>query len=164
MLKRRQLIPPLTLADAHGGAIRAWDFKQSKNLVIVFLDAHCAGCERFVADLTKHAAELADQEAVVFLAFPQEPSVSFTASLPPGFIAGLDLGGHGAQAFLGDDALPTQEGWKCAVFVTDRYGELSAEWAVRGHQFPAIGEILRALNSVEIACEECSVPDWPIDE
>ena len=164
MLKRRQLIPPLTLADAHGGAIRAWDFKQSKNLVIAFLDARCAGCKRFIDELIKQAAELADQEAVVLLAFPQEPSVSFTASLRPGFIAGLDVGGHGAQAFLGDDALPTPEGRRCAIFVTDRYGELSTQWAVRRHQFPVIGEILRALDSVEIACEECSVPDWPIDE
>lgn len=164
MLHRRQLIPPLTLSDAQGRTIRAWDFKQSKNLVIAFLDADCAVCERCVGELIKHAAELGEKEAVALLAFPQEPTSSLTASLTPGLISGTDVGGHGARAFLGAEASPTQQLRLRGVFVTDRYGEVSSKWVFEGHEFPDVSEVLSALDLVEIACEECSVPHWPVDE
>lgn len=163
MLHTRQLIPPLTLTDAQGRAVRAWDFKQSKNLVIAFLDADCTVCDRLVGELAGHVAELEEKEAVVLLAFPRKPALSLTASLPPGFVAGVDIGGRGAQAFLGADASPGQQPRLRAVFVTDRYGEVSSKWIFEGHQFPAISAVLSALDLVEIACEECSVPDWPVD-
>ena len=164
MLHRRQLIPPLTLTDAHGCTIRAWDFKQKKNLVIAFLDFDCVLCEEFTYALIECAAQIQEREAVVLLAFPRPPASSLTKSLPSEFIAGVDAARQGAQAFLGEDGLPTQEGRKRGVFVTDRYGEIAAQWIFPGHEFPAIGEALSALTAVEIACEECSVPDWPVDE
>jgi hypothetical protein len=46
------------------------------------------------------------------------------------------------------------------VFVTDRYGELFAQWTTERHKFPAIAEILAALDHVEMACDECSAPSW----
>jgi peroxiredoxin len=164
MLHRRQLIPALALVDAHGRTVRAWDFKQSKNLVIAFLDAECAPCRQFVDELAKHAMEVGEKDAVVLLAFPEGPSSSHTSRLPPGFIAGIDVGGRGAQAFLAAESSPTQQLRLRGVFVTDRYGEVSSNWIFEGHQFPAISAVLSALDLVEIACEECSVPDWPVDE
>src|SRR5574340_1683705 len=98
MLHTRELIPPLALIDAHGRTVRAWDFKQSKNLVIAFLDADCATCRQFVDELTKHSVEVRDKDAVVLLAFPKVPLPSRDSPLPPGFIAGIDVGGRGAQA------------------------------------------------------------------
>jgi hypothetical protein len=164
MLHRRQLIPPLTLVDAHGHTVRAWDFKQSKNLIIAFLDVDCVTCRQFIDELAKHAMEVGEKDAVVLLAFPDGPVHSHISHLPAGFIAGIDVGGRGAQAFLGPESSPTQQLRLHGVFVTDRYGEVSSNWIFERHQFPAIFAVLSALDLVEIACEECSVPDWPVDE
>ena len=164
MLHARQLIPPLTLREAQGTPVHAWDFKQKKNLLIAFLDVGCPLCEQFIRSLVEHAGNLDEREAVALLAFRTEPASSLTESLPPGMVAGVDVGSQGARLFLGDDGLSTQELRPRAVFVTDRYGEISAFWFVAGHAFPGIKEILLSLDAVEIACEECSVPEWPIEE
>lgn len=164
MLHRRQLVPPLALVDAHGRTVRAWDFKQTKNLVIAFLDGDCATCRQFVDELAKHAMEVGEKNAVVLMAFPEGPYPLHTSRLPPGFIAGIDIRGRSAQAFLGTELSFPQHLRLRGVFVTDRYGELSSNWILEGHQFPAISAVLSALDLVEIACEECSTPEWPVDE
>ena len=164
MLHTRQLIPALTLRDPQGRETHAWDFKQTKNLVIAFLDADCALCSRFVRSLIEYAYALEEKEAVALLAFPREPILSLFCSLPHGFIAGVDPSGRSAQTFLGADPSPQGNCGQLGVFVTDRYGEISARWPVVAHNFPATKEILSALDSVEIACEECYVPHWPVEE
>lgn len=164
MLHSRQLIPPLTLRDPHGHETHAWDFKQTKNLVIAFVHADCALCERFVRSLTEHARDLEDKEAVVLLTFPRQPILPLSCSLPHGLIAGVDPSGRSAWTFLGEDASAPRTDGGLGVFVTDRYGEISARWLVADHTFPQVREILSALDSVEIACEECYVPHWPVEE
>ena len=70
MLHTRQLIPPLTLHAPDGRTLRAWDFKQKKNLVIAFLDADCISCEEFVRRLAARASDLREKEAVGTRRFP----------------------------------------------------------------------------------------------
>jgi len=120
MLHARQLIPPLTLCEAQGTPVHAWDFKQKKNLLIAFLDVGCPLCEQFIRSLIEHVRDLDKREAVALLAFPQEPASSLTESLPPGMIAGVDVGSQGARLFLGNDELSAQELRRRAAFVTDR--------------------------------------------
>jgi peroxiredoxin len=160
----RQLIPPLTLRTPQGRTVRAWDFKQKRNLVIVFLDVSCPMCETFVQTFASHAGELRDKEAVALLVFPETPSPQWSDSSSAEIIAGFDIGGHGIQMFLGEDGLSARGLSRRGVFVTDRYGEISVQWIVGEHEFPGIEEILSSLDLVEIACEECSVPHWPVDD
>ena len=70
MLRNRELIPPLTLLVSQGRNVRAWDFKQRRNLVIAFLDANCSLCRKFALTLATHTEALDEREAVVFLVFP----------------------------------------------------------------------------------------------
>lgn len=163
MLHTRQLIPPLTLTDPQGHETQAWDFKQTKNLVIAFVHPDCALCERFVRSLIERARMLEEKEAVVLLAFTREP-VSPLSSWPAVFIAGVDPSGRSTKAFLGEEESTARAANGLGVFVTDRYGEISSRWPVVAHNFPTTKEILSALDSVEIACEECYVPHWPVEE
>jgi peroxiredoxin len=163
MIQRRQLIPPLTLHLPEGRIARAWDFKQKKSLVIAFLDANCESCESFLQGLVGRSDQLAAKEAVVLAAFLQQPAQRLTDALPPGVLAGTEMTGRAARAFIGKDALTAQGLARPAVFVTDRYGEVAEAWLAEGHQFPAAGEILTCLTQVEIACEECTVPHWPVE-
>lgn len=164
MVHLRQLIPPLTLRTPQRDTVCEWDFKQKRNLVIAFLDVSCAMCEAFVQTLASHAADLREKEAVALLVFPETASSLLSDSSSAEIVAGCDIGCHGIRMFLGEDALSARGLSRRGVFVTDRYGEISAEWVVGGHEFPGIREILSSLDLVEIACEECGVPYWPVDD
>jgi hypothetical protein len=163
MLRTRQLIPPLTLHTPGGRTLRAWDFKQKKNVVIAFLDASCARCEEFAQRLAAQAVDLHAREAAALLAYLEPPPEVISDSLPAGIFSGADMSGRAARAFLGEEALSAQGLERRGVFVADRYGELFAQWVFEGHQFPGIAEILSSLNQMEIACEECGVPEWPAE-
>ena len=160
MLRNRQLIPPLTIHTPDGRTVRAWDYKQRKNLVIVFLDANCGACEEFLRPLVASAAALHEKDAVALLVFLEQPARHLTDSLPPGIIAGSDMPGRSARAFLGEDVFASSGFVRGGVFVTDRYGELFAQWTIERHKFPAIAKILAALDHAKMACDECSTPLW----
>jgi len=59
-LLTRQLIPPVTVRTAEGRIVRAWDYKQKRNLVIAFLRADCARCESWLAQLAPISHSLAE--------------------------------------------------------------------------------------------------------
>ena len=160
MLRNRQLVPPLTIHTPDGRTIRAWDYKQKKNLAIAFLDTDCAPCEEFLRALVASAAALQEKDAVALVVFLEQPARRVTDSLPSGIIVGADMPGNSARAFLGEDAFASHGFVRGGVFVTDRYGELFAQWAIDHHKFPAIAEILAALDHVEMACDECSASSW----
>jgi hypothetical protein len=163
MLRTRQLIPPLNLHTPDGGRIRAWDFKQKKNLVIAFLDVECALCEDFLRRLAARAGELREKEAVALIVFLAPPPRAVTDSLPKEIIAGCDMRGSGARAFLGEDAFAARGLVSGGVFVADRYGELFAQWSLAGHRFPGVDEIFTTLEHIQMACDACATPVWPID-
>jgi len=163
MLRTRQLIPPLSLHTPDGGTVRAGDYKQKKNLVIAFPDAECELCEDFLRGLAARAAELRENGAVVLIAFLAAPPRAATDSPPKEIVAGCDMSGRGARAFLGEDAFAARGLVRGGVFVADRYGELFAQWSLAGHRFPAVEEILTALEHIEMSCEGCEIPAPPSD-
>ncbi len=164
MPKTRQLIPPLTIHTSEGRTLQAWDFKQKKNLVIAFLHADCPACREFLAHLAAASRELADRESFALVVFLETPSRTLVEGLPTEVIAGTDVSGRSVRNFLGRDALSNRGLEQLGVFVTDRYGEVFAEWVVPDHnRLPGIAEIMSWLRQIEIACEECGVPHWPAE-
>jgi hypothetical protein len=165
MLRTREIIPPLTLHSLDGRTVRAWDFKQKKNLAIVFLHADCAACEDYLRQMAANAAAWKENDAVVLVAFLSSPSHTSTDFLPENIIAGLDPSGRAANAFLGRDILAPAGDARLGVFVTDRYGELAAQWEIaRSHEFPPTATLTTHLERIEMACDECSTPLWRVDE
>jgi AhpC/TSA family len=163
VLRNRQLVPPLTIHTPYGRSVRAWDYKQKKNLVIAFLDTDCAPCEEFLGALVASADALREKEAVALVVSLDQPARRVTDSLPSGIIVGADIPGNSSRAFLGEDAFASRGFVRGGVFVTDRYGELFAQWVIERHKFPAMAEILASLDHVEMACDECSAPLWTSD-
>lgn len=163
MLHTRQLIPPLKLRTSEGRTVRAEDFKQKKNLVIAFLDADCGPCDEFLSRFALRGGELHQKEAVALVSFLGPPPLALAGRLPEEIIAGSDMSGRGARAFLGEDAFSSRGLVSGGIFVADRYGELFAQWRVTRHEFPSIDEIFSWLDQIEIACEECFVPHWPVE-
>lgn len=162
MLRTREVIPPLTIHTPEGRTVRAWDFKQKRNLVIVFLDSACEACDDFLRRLSERADELHEKETVALVVFLESPPALVTDILPRGIIAGADFPGFAARAFLGSDALSSDGLGRRGVFITDRYGEIFTQWTISGHEFPSTGEIIGWLDQIEISCEECFPPDQPL--
>lgn len=152
MLRTRQLIPPLSIHTPDGRTVHAWDYKQKKNLVIAFLDSDCAQCDDFLRWLAGRAADLREREAVALVIYLAPPPSALADFLPKEIIAGCDVPGNGARAFLSDDAFSARGLVRRGVFVADRYGELSAQWPIAAHEFPALAEILSSLDLIEMAC------------
>jgi len=163
MLRTRQLIPPLSLHVPDGRTIRAWDFKQKRNLVIAFLDADCAMCAGFLRRLAARAADLREKETIALAVYLAPLPAALTDSLPKEIIAGCDMSGYRARAYLGDDAFSARGLVRRGIFIADRYGELFAQWTLAAPNFPTLEEIFGSLDQIEMACEECSTPAWPAE-
>jgi len=162
MLPLRQLLPPLTLRTTAGSVVRAWDFKQKKNLVIAFLHAGCARCEEYVRCLADGAAELAERNAVALVVLAEAPSGALAEALPPAILLGAELSGRAARAYLGEEAISSNGRERVGVFVADRYGELFAQWVAASEEgLPAFAELRRRLTQIEIDCEGCGISEWP---
>jgi hypothetical protein len=151
-LRTRDMIPPLTARTADGAIVRAWDYKQKRNLVIAFLHANCACCDAWLAQLGATVADLTEREAVVLIIYAEIPPRAAQV-LPAPLIAASDVTGHSQGAFLGPDAFSSAGLGRVGVFVTDRYGELRDQWITRdGEGLPAPSEILSSLWQIQIIC------------
>lgn len=163
MLRLRQIIPPLAARTVAGQIVRAWDYKQKKALLIAFLHADCARCVRFVEQLGERAAELAEREAVALVIFSELPPATLSSSLPAHIVIAADMSGQTQHTFLGEEVFGTAGQQQVGVFVADRYGELFAQWVGGDDALPGVPEALGWLAQIQIACEECGAPHWPLD-
>jgi hypothetical protein len=153
MLLPRQMIPPITAHTAAGRTVRAWDFKQKKNLIIAFLDAGCPATETFLRQLAGQAARLAELESQALVIFSELPPAALAEISPPEIILAADMSGRAARAYLGNEAHSCGGAATWGIFVADRYGELYAQWAGGATVgLPAVEEILSWLLRIEIAC------------
>ena len=160
----RHQIPALTIRTVDGRNVSSWDYKQKRNRVIAFLHADSANSWKFVHDVVAHAAEWKGKDAVGLIVFSKAPVANLPATLPPEIIAGIDSTGRSALRFLGDEATDQDGLPRQGVFVADRYGELYAKWIFANDgEPPSISAILKALEQIEIACEECEPSTWPLE-
>lgn len=163
-LRLRYQIPALTLRTFDGGSVSAWDFKQKRNRMIAFLRADSPAAWNFVKQVVAHSADWKEKEAVGLIVFQEVPLTGLPGALPPEIIAGTDATGNSIVRYLGAEALGPGGLQRQGVFVADRYGELYAKWIVeKDDALPAISEILKALEQIEISCEECQPSTWALE-
>lgn len=151
-LPLRQLIPPVTARTPGGRTIRAWDYKQKQNLVIVFLHSDCSRCTAWLGELVARAGSLSEHESVGLIVYAELPPQAAQPVATP-FVAAADSTGHSQRAFLGGDAFGPTGLDRVGVFVTDRYGELYAQWVAKdASELPPPAEILSILWQIQVAC------------
>lgn len=163
-LRLRYQIPALTLRTFDGRDVSAWDFKQKRNRVIALLRADSPASWEFMKELIAHAEDWREKETVGLVVFQQVPQRGLPTELPPEVIAGTDASGNSIGRYLGEHVLDGKGHQRQGVFVADRYGELYAQWIVENDgELPRMSEILKALEQIEIACEECQPTTWKMD-
>jgi len=153
----------LTARTSAGQIVRAGDYRQKKNLVLVFLHADCPRCEDFLGKLASRAPQLSEREAVALVVFPQPPARA-AENLTPQIVAAADMSGRSQRAYLGSEAFGPAGQQRRGVFIADRYGELYAQCVAREEEdLPGTGEVLEWLAQIERAGEECGVSHWPAE-
>jgi len=152
ILPLRHVIPPVTARTSQGTAVRAWDYKQKRNLVIAFLHTDCVHCADWLKNLAAHAEILAEHLATTLIIWSEIPPVSALA-LPAHFVAATDAPGNSQRAFLGKDVFGPRGLDRVGIFVTDRYGELYAQWTARdAADLPGPKEIVSILWQIQNTC------------
>lgn len=160
----REQIPALTLRTPDGRTVSAWDFKQKRNRVIALLRADSPGTWDFVNQIVAHADDWKQKDAIGLVVFSKPPAAGMPKNLPPEIITGTDASGRSIVRYLGTEALGPNGQVRQGVFVADRYGELYAQWIVeKDGELPRMSAILKALEQVEVACEECQPTTWALD-
>jgi peroxiredoxin len=151
MLTLRQLVPPLTARTPAGDTVRAWDYKQKKSLLIAFLHADCPLCRAFAARLASRNAEFVERESVALLVALDMPQWGATATAQ--IVLGVDTNGRAAQEYLGADAFGPNGLARVGLFITDRYGELYAQWEARDADgFPPLADAFKWLTFTQMGC------------
>jgi peroxiredoxin len=147
------LIPYFSLRSHHGHEITPWDYKQKRNLVILFfvpggddLSLLKGIAEKYDEFRTLNTEVLAMAEGGLngFKTLPGESEIPFPVL--------FDEEGRVSSRYLTGEALPS-------VFVSDRFGTLHFQkLGIRREEvLSVLKEVESTLSYIESRCPECSI-------
>ncbi|MFQ5708644.1 MAG: peroxiredoxin family protein [bacterium] len=155
MLKRHQLCPGFSLTDLSGQQVDLWNFRQKKNVVLLFVQN---GPESFLRSVIPSivnnylALQRLDTEFLLILSGHLDACSARIEKMHLPFPVLLDIEFRAWPAYLESEA-PRESGF--GLFVLDRYGELWAQWHGSSRaDFPALAELLEWLQWIEEQCPE----------
>lgn len=157
-LELQEVVPYLNLPSSKGTNVNLWDFKQRKNLVLIFHHGRvCPHCREKLKELAEVYKEIQALEAeilaVSFDNFEDAKKQGEEDELP--FPLLLDQSGATTERFTFIDksrSLPFP-----TVLITDRFGALRYQKITEeAIDLPNAIEILRWLIFIESECPECS--------
>lgn len=142
-----RMIGPFALPDAAGRQVRFRDYRERRNLVIMFHHGvQCAACRHLLQALAAQVAVLHEQQAVVLTIGPDsdDRALKFAAALGQAMLLLIDpVGRTVARAGL---RVP-------ALVVADRWGEIWAAWEGGAeHALPPVTELEAWLNIIQCDC------------
>jgi hypothetical protein len=177
-------LPLFTLPDRAGRAIRLWDFKQRRPVVLAFLHGPgCPTCRAYVAALAARSDDLAVTHAAVLVIVPG--AVSPASTIDDGSTGGAadpaEAWAHWADALTPAHILPLvdregavtarylppasdQDRRAVALYVADRYGACGlGVIAPDADRLPTPDAILAELAHADEGTCACLEPAWPAE-
>ena len=154
------LIPSFSLSGVNvSGQVSPWDYKQHKNLVLIFLDPACTVCRELLQRLAQNYNDYRELNAEVLAIasadvnklreLQQDLSVPFPLLSDPK-----------GEVFLLYGGQPANTSSSFGVFITDRWGALYTKTVASDpQQLPTDSEIRDWLSFIEIQCPECYPPE-----
>uniref|UniRef100_A0A7C2NZC0 Redoxin domain-containing protein n=1 Tax=candidate division WOR-3 bacterium TaxID=2052148 RepID=A0A7C2NZC0_UNCW3 len=157
-LELQEVVPHLNLPSNKGTNVNLWDFKQRKNLILIFHHGRaCSHCRKKLKGLAEAYKEIQAFEAeVLAVSFdnPDEAKVQVEEDKLP-FPLLSDQNGATTARFTYIDKsrnMPFP-----AILITDRFGALRYQKiAEEATDLPSTVEILSKLLLIQIECPECS--------
>lgn len=150
------MVPDFRLESADGRVVSPMDYKEKKNLVIIFFNAQASDDLGVLAEVGRRYHEFADANAEVLAiaAGPLEEFRMCSKALHLPFPLLSDVRREATCAYCVAGPM---------VFVADRYGELKMQTDLTGMVDEKLDEALSTLELMEIECPECGVSTWPIE-
>jgi peroxiredoxin len=152
---RGDMMPDLDLTGPGGRPVRISDYRQRKNLVLLFMDGAGLGARRLLRGLAFRHEELVREDTEVMAVslgpegIPELPEPF--AGGPPFRVLADDEGG--AHRAVGASPRDGEEG--TSLFILDRYGQIFAAYGPGGRApIPPLGEILDWVRFIESECPE----------
>jgi peroxiredoxin len=163
-----RLVPNFRLSAANrDGRLGPWDYKQHRNLVLIFFRSVESGkCRQLLQEIAEHYAEYQAKEAEVLVISTDRiyrlPQLAQDLALP--FPVLSDNDGRVTDLYLKDiDPVAEKAAFMAAIFVADRWGAIFTSKIVEDdHDLPAEAEIREWLEFIELQCEECFPSEWPV--
>ena len=157
-LELQEVVPYLNLPSNKGANVNLWDFKQRKNLVLIFHHGRtCSNCRKKLKELAEAYKEIQALEAeILAVSFDnlEDAKVQGDEDKLP-FPLLSDQSGATTERFTYIDkskSMPFP-----AIFITDRFGALRHQKiAEEATDLPSAVEILSGLLLIQIECPECS--------
>lgn len=153
-LELGHLIPDFKLESTDGKMLSPSDFKERKNLVILFFNPRNS-CElEMLAEVRRRYHEFTDNNAEVLAiasGSKEEVMECMTAlDLPFPLL-------HDAR----EEALCSYCVVESTVFVADKFGELEMQGSLCGAVDETLDQVESTLELIELECPECGVSTWP---
>lgn len=151
------LVPDFRLETVTGEVVSPADFKERKNLVILFFNPRDSRDLEVLVELRQRYNEITDANAEV-LAIASGPLNEFRMcskylNLPYNLLS--DVRKEAVCSYCVQGMM---------VFVADRYGELRLQKEIREDNVDAVlSDVESTLGLIEIECPECTVSSWPME-
>jgi len=149
-------VPDFRLQSADGGVVSPMDYKERKNLVIIFFNPCDSDNLEMIAEVGRRYPEFTEENAEVL----------GIAAGPINVFSECAKALHSPFPLLAD----VRDEARCAycvagpmIFVADRYGELKMQSAIGDNLDVLLDEAVSTLELVEIECPECGVSTWPVE-
>ena len=165
-LNTGQLIPDFRLSAANrDGEFGPWDYKQHRNLVLMFLHSvESKRCRQLLREIREHYVEYQEKEAEVLVISTDEMDRlrQLTHDLALPFPVLADTGGSVTDLYLKNTKRSTENAtFEAAIFVADRWGEIfTCKTVEKDDDLVAEAEIREWLEFIELQCEECFPSEW----
>ena len=167
-LRTGQLIPNFRLSAVNRkGQIGPWDYKQHRNLVLIFFrTVECVKCKQLLREISEHYGQYQEKEAEVLAISTDEidrlRQLAQDLALPFPLLSDSDR--RVTNLYLkhreqGEDSIA----FEAAIFIADRWGAIFSTRSIEEAQdLPAEAEIRDWLEFIELQCEECFPSEWPL--
>ncbi|MCE5198872.1 MAG: redoxin domain-containing protein [Armatimonadota bacterium] len=148
------LVPNFTLKSTDGKMISIWDYKERKNLILLFFNPENSDDLEALAEIRRRYSEIADENAEVLAigSGPTEEVNECAASLNLPFPLMSDESGEVNRHY---------NVTMSSIFVVDKFGSLRMQSPISGDLDTTLNSAISTLDLVELECPECGVPTWP---
>lgn len=169
-LSTADLIPDFRLSAVNrDGQVGPGDYKQHRNLVLVFLrTVECLECKQLLREISENYDQYQEKEAeVLAIATDDEDRLRQLAedlALPFPLLSDSD--GTATNLYLKHkEQSEDRAAFEAAIFVADRWGAIFSAISIeKTEDLPAEAEIREWLEFIELQCEECFPAEWPLRE
>ena len=166
-LRTGQLIPNFRLSAVNRkGQIGPWDYKQHRNLVLIFFrSAECRKCKQALREIAEHYGDYKEKEAEVLAISTDEldrlRQLAQDLALP--FPVLSDSDGKVTDLYFKHPEKVVKKTSDVAIVVADRWGAIFSTKSIEiDHDLPVEAEVREWLEFIELQCEECFPSEWPL--